>query len=218
VARNDSVTGYIMTSRGTRLTKENSLNAKALEFIRQLPPTRWEEYQFRSHQALRGERQLDLEGPFNYPVLCRRSGDRIIIVSETLDVVDAVLGTERLAPGPPLERVEIDVHGLVEQIVTEPGRYVLSRVDAMVPAYESFLRSVTFYGDDIGRAPLFGENLTTSRLQCYACGLRKVPNRSETLRITNRGVLTFLYPTPQRMHDVERALGYVRELQFFRSA
>jgi hypothetical protein len=199
--------GYLVYSPDGDLTRENILTAPSLKYTRILTPSRWDEYRYVTHHPLRGEEQIPLAGTFEYSVLARRSGSRMVIASESLAIVDAVLTAERAAGSKrKLSRVAIAVDELVRRITTEPGRYVLTRVDALVPAQQA-LRAITFYGSDIGEAGLFRENI--GRLECYACGLRDVALQHEIVRVSNRGILSFRHLSAERIGHVDKVLNYI---------
>jgi hypothetical protein len=200
--------GYLLGTGGEELTRENSLRSSQIYFTRQLEGTKWEEYRFSSPKPLMGEEQLTLTGSFDYIILARRSASRILVAGEGLRIVEQIIRFENsMGAGPKLRRVTISVHALVQAIAQTPGRYLLSRVDALVPGYGQALRSISFYGDDVGEAALFRTNLEV--MQCYGCGLREVASLKETLRLVNKGVVSFQFNGPRSIIGVERALHFV---------
>jgi hypothetical protein len=205
--------GYLLSAAPQDLKRETVLSSPHVQFVREIESTRWDEYRFLSRTALHGEEQLPFGDQFEYFVLVRRSGPRALVMAEYSEVLDVILQQERaVESGVRLRRVRIAVDGLAKHIARKPGRYLLSRVDALVPAYGQSLRSVSFYGDDVGEAALFRDHL--DHLQIYACGLRETTTRSEVLRLTNRGVVSFRYTGIRRIVEVEKVLGFVRNEGF----
>lgn len=215
MGRSRLLQGYLLTSAGEELLRENVLCSPGLSFSRQLEYSKWEEFKFSSPLPLRGEEQPTLTGHFEYAIFCRRSGPRILVLSEALSVVDAILRQESVyGKSPKLRRMSIAVDPLVKFIARSAGRYLLSRVDALVPAYGQALRSISFYGDDIGEAKIFRDSLDL--LQCYGCGLREVSGKTEILRLVNKGIVSFQFSGVRRIAEVEKALSFVSGQNFLK--
>jgi hypothetical protein len=184
-----------------------------MSFVKQVARTKWDEYRFRSSKPMRGEVQYNFGGTWEYVVLCRRSGSRLLLLSETTSIVETILDAEGIyGRGVPLRRIGIAVDALVKGIAREPGEYLLSRVDAKVPGYGTSLRSITLYGEDLGEARLFREQLP--HLQCYACGLRYARGGTEICRLVNRGGISFRYSGESSLRAVEQAIGFVSKNQY----
>lgn len=214
MGRSKLLQGYLLTSSGEELTRESVLCSPGLSFVRQLTPTKWDEYRFRSPLPLRGEDQLTLTGYFDYSIFCRRSGGKVLLLGEALSIVDSLLRQEAASgKSPKLRRMSIAVDSLVKALAGSPGRYLLSRVDALVPGGQN-LRSISFYGDDIGEAELFKSHLNV--LQCYGCGLREVSEKPEILRLVNRGIISFQFSGSKRIIEVEKALSFVSGKNFLK--
>ncbi len=208
------LTGYLLSTPLETIEPSKLRDVPALTFVRQLQRSRWEEFKFHSPKPLRGEEiQLGFSGGFDYTVLCRRSGPRILVVGESRGVIDALLDRSlRTALGRRVKQVRIPVDSLVKSLAEQPGAFVLSFAHARVSAFGHTLRAVSFYGDDIAESPLFRDHLKL--MQCYACGLRDVVAGPEIIRFRGDGVISIASAGLKRMSDVERALGFVRDRGF----
>lgn len=205
------LTGYLLSTKLRVVEQEQLRAAQDLVFVRQLQHSRWEEFRFHSAAPLRGEEvQLGFSGSFEYTVLCRRSGPRVLVVGESRTVVDALLDRSlRASLGGLTKKVRIPVDRLVKSLSADPGAFVLSFVHSRVSAFGHSLRTVSFYGDDLSESPLFRDQL--SLMQCYACGLRDVVAGSEIVRFRGDGLISVASAGLRRMGEVERVLGFVRD-------
>jgi hypothetical protein len=181
----------------------------ALQYKGPIGDSRWEEFTFVSEQPLRGEEDRGRDGPFRYLVVCRRSGRRIAILSLSRRIVDRL--TARLVSevfALRFRRVTIAVDSLVKALVEHPTVYSLSFACARAPAFGAALRNVSFYGDDLGEASLFRENLHL--LNCFVCGIRAVSGGSEIVRLNSDGRISFKMPKPDTVRQVEHVLRFLR--------
>jgi hypothetical protein len=222
----ERLTGYLLTVDGFKVPSDASparvLVSKHLQSGGELASTRWLHFTFRSERALLNEQQLAL-GAFEYPVFFRQSSEgRVLLLAQNAKVVDRLLeeeaGARKAWKDPdtrplPLVRTRIAVHDLVKSLVAEPRQYVLTRADANVPG-RSTLKYMSFYGDDLGDAILFRQNL--KELRCYACALRDVSQRQEVLRVTSSGVVSFRFSSPERAKKAEKALNFLYKNNFLR--
>jgi hypothetical protein len=198
--------------RSSRITSEGELE-----------DTKWDRFTYSSAKPLLKEEQLPIDGAYRYPLLLRRSPrGRMVLLSKSLVIVNVVLEAERIEArrqplvSPPQEfrRVKVAVHDLVADLTTHPTEYVLTRVDANVPAFGQALKYISFYGDDIAEAVLFREYLPVMR--CYACGLRSVAGTQEILRIGSSGVLSCSIPNRARARAIEEVLFFLAERNLYR--
>jgi hypothetical protein len=168
--------------------------------------TNWELFWFRSDKALRPE---DRPGPYRYPILCRRSGSRILMLSVARQVVEHLMESElERVFSPRLRRVSIAVDGLVKAMADKPTAYSLSFAHARVPAFGSSLRALSFYGDDLAEASLFRERI--GLMVFFTCGLREAAGGSEIVRLGADGTISFFMAESHRVLEVEKALGFLR--------
>ncbi len=192
------------------------LKCSRLHFERMIESSKWEQYVYESHKPLRGEDITGTRPPYHYVVLCRRSGARLVFLSVTRNIVDHLLEKEfDKVFTPHLRRVPIAVDQLVKAIVNKPTIYVLSFVHARVPAFGSSLRSVSFYGDDLGDASLFREQMDL--LVFFTCGLRNAVGGAELVRLGGDGLVSFFFTEPRRVLEVERVLSFLREKNYLTS-
>jgi hypothetical protein len=177
--------------------------------------SKWEKYVYTSHEALRNEDSFGASPPFQYEIICRRSGPRILILSEGRSIVEHLVKDnldEVLPPG--LRRVSIAVQELVTAITARPTLYVLSFVHARVPAFGAALRSVSLYGDDLAEASLFRDQLPL--LIFFICGLRRATGGSEIVRLGADGTISFRFTDPrdERIREVEEILRFLRSERY----
>lgn len=203
------VSGLLLEWPGGSLKPSHIARTPGMEQTGRIPGTHWEEYRFQSSIALHGEDRLDLPGPYQYVLVARRSGQRMLLLGPHRDVVThivySVLNRE-LAPA--LRRVSIAVDDLVKAVTVRPTVYVLSFVHCRVPAFGASLRSMSFYGDDLAEASLFSDNVRFMNI--FTCGLRRAVGGPELVRLSGDGVVSFYLSGPDRIRDVEEVLGFLR--------
>ncbi len=184
-----------------------------LKFRRFIGSSSWEEFEFTSKEPLRGEDESVVSGPYRYVVICRRSGPRMAMLSLNRRIVDRL--AERLVAevfAIRLRRVSIAVDALVKGLVERPTQYCLSFIYARVPAFGASLRNISFYGDDLGEASVFRENVHL--LNVFVCGLRRTEGGSEILRLTSDGRISFNMQSPEKVLEVEEVLRFLRKDEY----
>jgi hypothetical protein len=204
------VQGYLLEA-GRLVERDVFPISSSIQFVRTIESTGWEEYIYRSTVALRNEDQPSFGGQFEYGLICRRSGKRLLLVADANVIVDTCIKQELANGGIRLRRVAMAIDPLVKHLTRTPERYVMTRVDALTDAaFGENLRSVSFYGTDIGATSFFRDHVSV--IQCYSCGLRDAGSRNEILRLSNRGMVAFQYAGPSRLIAVERVLAFVRRM------
>lgn len=203
-----AISGYLL--QWSRMVKKTDLlECENLTFRNRIGSTGWESYLYHSQVPLRGEdRQESPE--FQYDLLCRRSGSKLLILSAGREVIEYLLvNVFNTIFLPNLHQVQIAIDALVKSVTTHPTDYVLSFAHARLPAYGANLRSVSFYGDDLANATFFNERLAL--MTFFTCGLRHAVGGNEIIRIGTEGSVSFIPTDIRRMLDVERALRFLRE-------
>src|SRR5579862_4622838 len=120
------LSGYLLSTRASTIEPRFLGELPVLKDRRQVSSTKWIEYRYHSPVPLQGEAQFGLAG-FDYRVLCRHSGPRLLLLSEGKEVVDVLVDQEIVpALGAPLRRVRIPVDDLAKSLAAEPGEFVLS--------------------------------------------------------------------------------------------
>lgn len=181
-----------------------------MEFLGEVGASRWEEFQFTTDEPLRGEDRASRAGPYRYAVICRRSGPRIAVLSLNRRIVDRL--AERLAAevlALRLRRVSIAVDSLVKALVGRPTRFSISFACARLPAFGAALRNVSFYGEDIGEASFFRENVHL--MNVFVCGLRRTAGGSEIVRLGSDGRISFNMQASVTVLEVEDVLRFLRQ-------
>lgn len=209
-----NLSGYLLEYSAATISKEMILRFRAVSFIREIAEARrWDLFDFECPEALMGEDEHGIQGPFHYPLVCRISGNRLLLLSRARPIVDFVL-SHGFAPifRPNLRPVPVAVHELVTKIAHKPEKYVLSFVHVRVSGFGNAIRAASFYGEDIGEAEFFRKNLHL--FSCFTCGLRDVAAGADLLRLNTEGFLSFHCPMPSRLLEVQAVLSYIRELGF----
>ena len=181
-----------------------------LKFIRNISDTSWEEFIFESDEPLNGE--IVNASVFQYGAVCRRSRRRLLLLSPNRTIVEHLL-EKRFSKVfvPRLRYVPIAVDDLVRAVVNKPSLYSLTRVYARVPAYGQSLRSVSYYGDDLGEASMFREQM--DKLSFFVCGLRSAIEAHELVRLGNDGTVSFFVSQPEnrRLREIEKVLNFLKQ-------
>ena len=204
-----NLTGLVLENGSHLVQREHLLKCTKLEFVNTLDVPRWEKYVYRSEVPLNREDTFNLKGPYTYPVVCRRSAKRFLLASNNRSIVEAMaqdLSNLVLPSG--LNQTSISVDKLVRDLTEKPTTYVLSSVHARVPGFGVSLRAVSFYGDDVGEASLFRNNMLHTTF--FACGLRLAAGGNELARLGSDGQISFLLTDPRRLMEVERILVFLR--------
>src|SRR5579863_9700934 len=197
--------GLLLESPVRALQRADLEKGGNLSFIGIVHGTSWEHFLFKSEQALRPE---DGVGPCEYPIICRRSGSRVLMLSIAREIIEHLVRNDlEKIFSPQLRRVSIAVDGLVKGIARKPTLYALSFAHARVPAFGNSLRSISFYGDDLAEASLFREQIDL--MVFFTCGLKEAAGGAEIVRLGGDGTISF-FMSASRLSEVERALGFLR--------
>jgi hypothetical protein len=203
------LTGRLLNWSQESVNMVDLLRCKRLTFVRMVGSSHWEELRYKSIVPLYGEDSTLIPGPYEYPVICRRSGARLLILSEHSDIVDYIIEEEfKDIFSPRLRHMNVAVDRLVKAITLKPTIYVLTYAHARVPAFGSNLRLITLYGEDLGQASLFHHML--KELTFASCGLRLAAKPKEVVRLSADGAVSFLPANKQRLDHVEQILGFIR--------
>lgn len=204
-----NLSGLLLESPGGPIGVHD-IERAAVRFDRAIGDTRWEQFVFTSSTPLLGEPTIE-SSSFDYLVVCRRSGPRILLMSPHREVVDHLLERNLgKAFVPRLRHVPIAVDDLVRAIVDKPSLYSLSSVHARVGAFGDNLTSVSYYGEDLGEAQMFRDQM--EKLSFYACGLRSTIDGTRLIRLGSDGAISFMLTKPEnrRIQDVEKVLIFLR--------
>ena len=199
--------GLLVECPDHRIVREDLNACRGLSFRGQYVG-HWEQFTYDSHAPLAGEDPRIIAPPYKYRILVRRSGTRLLLMANHKEVALHVL--EHLQPlfHPRLRGVAIGVDQLVKGLTQKPTSYVLSFAHARVPAFGAVLRAISFYGDDIGDAPLFRQQMNL--MVFYTCGLREARGGNEILRLGSDGSVSFFLYSPAKALEVEEVLRFLR--------
>ncbi len=202
--------GYLLDWIERPIERSDILKNANLRYIGPISGSEWERYEFSSEKALRDEDELTASKPFKYIMACRRSGSRIIMLSYNRDIVEYFIDNElSKVLRPKLKPVPIAVDELVRAMTTHPTKFTLTFVHARVPAFGTSLRSVSYYGEDLADTSFFRDNIHL--LNFFTCGLRPIVGKSEIVRISSDGTLSFYVPNNERYKEVEKVFRFLRE-------
>ena len=204
---NRSFSGLLVECPDHKIGREDLVGCRGLSFAGPFAG-RWESFSFESHEPLAGEDARVAAPPYKYRILIRRSGVRLLLLSNHKDVAEQVLGLLQPLFRPRLRGVKIGVDQLVKSLTQKPTSYVLSFAHARVPAFGAVLRAISFYGDDIGDASLFRQQLNL--MVFHTCGLREARGGPEILRLGSDGTVSFFLHSPAKALEVEDVLRFLR--------
>lgn len=203
------LSGLLLEWTNQIVSRKMLSNTSRIKFKSEIPGGHWEEYVFHSAVPLRGEEQDDGRS-FLYPIVCRRSGPRLLLLSISRPIVEYLLENElKTIFLPRLRRVSIAVDELVKALVNKPTIYSLSFVHARTPAFGSSLRSLSFYGEDLAEASLLREHV--SLMNFFACGIRRTTGGNELVRIAADGGISFYSTSFDKFLEIEEVLRYLRQ-------
>ena len=201
--------GYLLEWPFGPLNRSHLLQCGGTTFQELVGISKWEKYNYISKNPLSNEKKRGIDGPYRYTVVCRRSGQRMAILSSSRGIVDGFvdqLTKEVLAMR--MQRVAIAVDSLVKSLSRRPTAYCLSYAYARVPAFGTALRNASFFGDDLGEASWFRES--TSLMTFYQCGLRSVVGGQEIVKFGSDGALSFNLNSPNKVLKIEEVLSFLR--------
>ncbi|MEA1647832.1 hypothetical protein UAJ10_02205 [Nitrospirillum sp. BR 11164] len=169
----------------------------------------WDFMEFKSNIPLDNEDHGILSPPYLYKIMCRRSGPRVLLLSTGKKIVDVLIEKEiNTTLSPNLRPAHLKINDLVHLIVKSPDRYLLTSVYCRTPAYGADLQSLSMFGDDVGNAELFREIM--DRMTAYRCGLGRLRDRKEIVRLGSDGAISFFWENERRAKEVESTLNYLK--------
>jgi hypothetical protein len=207
---NRSYSGMFLNWPSRTVDKDDLLRCSNLRFTGFVNKTKWEEYKFRSKEALLDE-VISADTPYvDYPIICRRGVQRLVLLSIAHKVIEHFLREELDNIFiPHLRAVKIDVHRLVRDLTLRPTVYVLGYVHAKLGVFGALLRSASFYGDDIAEASLFKDHIEI--MSFSTCGLRSAIGSNEIVRLNSDGSLYHILHDPDRLMEVEKVLNFLHQ-------
>jgi hypothetical protein len=102
---------------------------------------------------------------------------------------------------------------MVCDIAENPKSYVLTAVHARVDAYGNNLKATSFYGEDVGEAAIFRDNMAL--FSCFACGIKDVKKKYELIRLSSEGLISFRLYRFKELLDIEKILSYIAENGYY---
>jgi hypothetical protein len=204
---NKNFSGLLVECPNHPVTREDLVACRALTFTGPFAG-KWESFSLESRDPLAGEEPRIVAPPYRYHLLIRRSGARLLLLGNHKDIAPHVLRLLQRVFRPRLRGVKIGVDQLVKGLTEKPTTYVLSFAHARVPAFGAILRSISFYGDDIGDASLFRQQMAL--MVFHTCGLRDARGGPEILRLGAEGIVSFFLSNPSKALEIEDVLRFLR--------
>lgn len=202
------LSGYLL-ERAVKcdISQNDILGCGNVRLVGQAPNPHWEEYEVKTSGPLRFGEPTQR----SFPIMCRRSGARVLLLSTDKDLAQELID-KILSPGMPpgLLPVNIAVDRLVKDLSNTPTSYALSYAHARLPAFGVLLRSLSFYGDDLGESSFFKDNLKL--MNFLSCGLRPTSSNSELVRLGSEGTVSFHFTSfkKTRLAQIEKVLTFLR--------
>jgi hypothetical protein len=209
------LSGLLLERPQEVIDRDDLASATRFHFKRLIAGSHWEEFEFTSHTALKGE-DMYVQGPYRYRLACRRSGSRLLLLASARSIAEHILDEVfRYTFVPNLRRIPISVDELVKALVQRPTIYALNFVHARVPAFGTSLRSISFYGDDLADASFFRDHVVL--MNFFACGIRHAVGGPEVVRLTADGGISFFAAGETRYGEVEQVLRFLRQEGYLQS-
>ena len=211
----DSLAGYLLLAKSGHDVWRSALFSELSEepAMELQGASKWYVGTYASKVALTESDSYRRSPPFTYPVVSRFSGSKILLLSQTRQIVDAIRSVVSEKAHVRMENVHIAVDRLVKDLARQPGHYAISSVTARVSAFGQSLQSISMYGDDIGEARYFRDGL--SYFNSHTCGLRRSTGGSEIVRFTNEGRVSFKPYSASRYSEVQQVLTFLRDNDYF---
>lgn len=206
----NNLSGYILESPTEVVERQQLAECNQLCFLRLIGQTKWEQFAYDCQAPFRHEDPSQVKPPYRYPLVVRRSGKRVLLLSFNSRIIEHLMESVlRSTFRPPLRHVPIAVDALVKALVEKPTTYALSFAHARVPAFGVSLRSISYYGDDLAEASLFRDSIALTRF--FTCGLRSAAGGTELVRLGSDGMISFYHRDDRSIKEVEKALGFLRD-------
>lgn len=149
-----------------------------------------------------------------YPFVIREGRDRFMLLSTHAELVTAFLAENGLDQK--LDKPRIAVGKLVSDLVSPEcaegsqsgASYRLGTVFATLDGYGRALRTMAFWGDDIGNATLFHDLL--KELAVYRITLRDLRKEVEIASIGSNGEVSFYFGGVGHMNRVDDLFRYMK--------
>lgn len=207
--RSTRLAGYLLDLVVRPIERTDIEECRDIKFVSRIEGTHWEKYMYSSELPLRKEENEPKGGPYQYELICRRSGSRIVMLSLSRDIIDHLLLHEFIDCS--ISRIRhkpIAVDNLVKNLAKAPAEYAINFVYARTPAFGASLRTISCYGDDLADASFFLDNMYL--MNFYTCGLRRITEKTEVVRLGSDGMISFRMTDKESVLKVEAVLSYLK--------
>jgi hypothetical protein len=210
-ARNFSAEDFVVTKpiikRGPRLIhgSSRSFGLKA-----------WEEYTLYSPVPLSEERS-DPRPEYSYPVYIVRGYSKILLLCQRRKAAEYVVSTIMTRKFfPPLRKVSIFIDRLIDHCATPDSEFLATSVHGRFSGSSRNVQSMSLYGDDVTRSPIFAENHEFFNFHSCGVGRRRFPELTrestddkEIVRLASDGFLSLNLTTRSHAREVQSVVEYV---------
>ena len=151
-------------------------------------------------------------GPATYPFLLRESSDRLILLSTHTTIVQSFFracGIESMIEYPRVNIVQL-VSAVTAPAEPEGRIYRLGAVFAAAEGYGRSLKTVAFWGDDLGDARLFRE--ISPKLAPFRAAVRDVRTDREIASIGSNGEVSLFYRGLGHLDQTDRLFRFFTHL------
>lgn len=223
---------------GFLLTRVDGANVSAfdlegcpyIEHLGKISGTGWDEYKFACPVLIPGE-HIGYDGPpFNYTIVCRHSGPRLLLLAHRRQIADHLV--DHMLPEyvfPNLERVKIDVPRIINLCLSKTFAYKLTSAHGRFNGSGGALKSTSFYGENLSRSKVFRN--VAGAFDFFSCGLGKslireedqveslheARRQGEIVRLGNDGFVSVFFKDTRRAQAVEAVLRYLKKMQLIKA-
>lgn len=207
-------TGHLAKVHGASSVAGLFRGARGVQEFEVLGDRKWYSFLWQAPENLK--LHLDLGTPSAaasaYPFILRESSDRFILLSTHHSVVQAFF--RWCSVDAQIEYPRVNIIELVSA-VTNPGddqgrTYRLGAVFAAVEGYGRTLKTIAFWGDDIGDAGLFQQ--VAPRIAPFRAALRDIRSDREITSIGSGGEVSLFYRGLGHLDQTDRLFRYLTDL------
>jgi len=173
-----------------------------------LPVSGWMSIVLKSHEPLlnENERLGNTQDTYLYTFFYRQGQDNRFLLVSNDDELNRLL-LDRSGILSQVTCPDIPIPALVDSLTKRPTSYVMSTVYARVEGYGEALRTIGFFGKDIGEALLFRD--IGSRVIPTAVQLRDAITKRDVMSVRFEGTIRFRYQSQHTLRDIDTALRFL---------
>lgn len=186
--------------------------SKSVTDFQAMGDRRWYHFSWTPPSSLAGGLTTDQADQTSYPFILRESSDRFILLSTHQTLVQAFFKACKMESY--IEYPRVNVTELVRRVSyhhdTQGRPYRLGTVFAAVDGFGRALKTIAFWGDDIGDTALFQD--LESKLSPFRAALRDTRSDREIASIGSGGEVSFFYRGLGHLDQTDRLFKYLTHL------